>query len=52
LRGVSKDGRIAASWFETREDALLTIRDHTTGTLVLRSRSINSGRGPESRLCM
>jgi hypothetical protein len=42
----------SASWFETREDALLTMRDHTTGTLVFRSRSSNSGRGPESRLCM
>jgi hypothetical protein len=37
---------------ETREDALLTMRDHTTGTLVFRSRSISSGREPDSRLCM
>jgi hypothetical protein len=27
LRGVSKDGRIGASWFETREDARLTMRN-------------------------
>jgi hypothetical protein len=26
LRRVSKDDRIGASWFETREDALLTMR--------------------------
>jgi hypothetical protein len=26
VRGVSKDGRIGASWFETREDALITMR--------------------------
>jgi hypothetical protein len=26
LRGVSKDGRSRASWFETREGALLTMR--------------------------
>jgi hypothetical protein len=25
--GVSKDGYSRASWFETREDALLTMRD-------------------------
>jgi hypothetical protein len=28
-RGVSKDGHAAASWFETREDALLTMRRKT-----------------------
>ena len=41
-------------WFETSPDALLTIEGvlHTTGTLVLRAGSINSGRGPDSRLCM
>jgi hypothetical protein len=28
LKGrVSKDGGLGASWFETREDALLTMRD-------------------------
>jgi len=25
MRGVSKDGRIGASWFESREDALLVL---------------------------
>jgi hypothetical protein len=32
LRGVSKDEKRISSWFETREDALLTMRD-----LILRS---------------
>jgi hypothetical protein len=31
LRGVSKDEKRIGSWFETREDALLTMRDLILG---------------------
>ena len=43
---------VGASWFETREGALLTMRDYTTGMPVFRTGSISSGLGPERRLCM
>jgi len=39
LRGVSKDEKRIGSWFETREDALLTMRD-----LILRSAPLRASR--------
>jgi hypothetical protein len=39
LRGVSKDEKRIGSWFETREDALLTMRD-----LILRSGLLAASR--------